>query len=67
MPLRNDRILASDRGAGCWPALDFTVDARTLLTTLLPGRTVFVDGAISPARLLALALLHFAYSALCSG
>lgn len=67
MPWKNDRVLASDRSAGCRSALDFTVDARTLLAVLFPGSTVLVDGTVSSARLLALALLHFAYSALCSG
>lgn len=60
-------MLAGDRGAGRRPAGDLTVDARTLLAALLPGRAVFMDGPVRPARLLALALLHFAYSALCSG
>lgn len=60
-------MLAGSRGAGRWPAFDIAVDAGTLLATLLPGRAVLVDGTVRPTRLLALALLHFAYSALCSG
>jgi len=63
----NDRIFAGDRLAGHRPALDLAVDAGTLLAALLPDRAILVDAAIHPAGFLALALLHFAYSALCSG
>lgn len=67
LSLRYDRILAGDRGTGRWPALNLTVNARTLLAALLPRRAVLVDGAIRSTRLLALALLHLVYPALCSG
>lgn len=67
LSFRNDRMLAGSRGAGRWPALDIAVDAGTLLAIFLPGRAVLVDGTVRPTGLLALALLHFAYPALCSG
>lgn len=67
LSLRNDRVLAVGRGAGYRLAYDLAVDARALLAVLLPRRAVLVDGAVHPTRLLALALLHVAYPALCSG
>lgn len=67
LAVTNDRILAVDRVAGHRPALDLAMDAGTLLAALVPDRAVLVDGAVHPAGLLALALLHFAYSAFCSG
>lgn len=67
LSLRNGGILAGDRSAGRRPALDLTVNAGTMLTALRPSRAVIVDGTIHPTGLLALALLHFAYPALCSG
>lgn len=67
LSFRNDRMLAVDRGAGHWPALNIAVDAGTLLATFLPGCAVLVDGTVRPTGLLALALLYFAYPALCSG